>query len=87
LVIFQNQGIYSLTAEETWIYIGSNNSGLATDNSFLCYEQWPSSSTSGDLPLLRAAAFLGNVLEAARWFKPVALSTPSRHTLAAADLQ
>jgi hypothetical protein len=32
-------------------------------------------------------AFLGNVLEAARWFKLVALSAPSRLTLAAADLQ
>jgi hypothetical protein len=47
----------------------------------------PSSAASGGLPLLRAAAFLGNILEAARWFKLVALWTPPRLTLAAADLQ
>jgi hypothetical protein len=42
---------------------------------------------SSVLPLLRVAAFLDNVLEAERWFKPVAPSAPSRLTLAAVDLQ
>jgi hypothetical protein len=46
-----------------------------------------SSATSGSIPLLPAAAFRDNVLEAARWFKHVALSAPPRLTLAAADLQ
>jgi hypothetical protein len=46
-----------------------------------------SSATSGDLPLLRVAAFLDNFLEAARWFKLVAPSAPPRLTLVAADLQ
>jgi hypothetical protein len=32
------------------------------------------------LSLLRAATFLGNILEAARWFKPVVLSAPPRLT-------
>jgi hypothetical protein len=41
---------------------------------------------SGGLPLLRAATFLGNILEDARWFKLVAPSAFSRLTLAAADL-
>jgi hypothetical protein len=45
------------------------------------------STTSGGLPQLQAEAFLDNVLEAARWFKPVALSALSRLTLAAPDLQ
>jgi hypothetical protein len=45
------------------------------------------SATSGGLPLLQAAAFLGNILEDARWFKLVAPLAPSRLTLAAADLQ
>jgi hypothetical protein len=46
-----------------------------------------SSATSVDLPLLQVVAFLGNVPEAARWFKPVAPSAPPWLTLAVVDLQ
>jgi hypothetical protein len=42
---------------------------------------------SGNLPFLQAVTFIGNVLEAARWFKLVAPAAPPRLTLAAADLQ
>jgi hypothetical protein len=38
LVIFQNPGIFSSTAKETYICGGSSNGGLATDDGFLCYE-------------------------------------------------
>jgi hypothetical protein len=47
----------------------------------------PSSTTSGRLHLLQAVAFHGNVLEATRLFKLVALLASLRLTLAAADLQ